>query len=107
MADNDTPQGEAIHDGDKVVQLTDQIMANGPAALTELDRKRAIMFRAFELTAGQLDHDATELTTKAVMHPDAPMIQREHMIATAYHLREAAGWIKTMLLPQPAETKPE
>lgn len=95
MADNDTPQGEA-----NVVQLTDHIMENAP---TELDRKRAIMFRAFELTAGQLEHDATELTTKAVMAPDPPMVQREHMVHTAYHLREAAAWIRTMLLPQPAQ----
>jgi hypothetical protein len=88
---------------ENVVALTEQIMAEGPKALTELEGKRAIMFRAFELTAGQLEHDASELAMRSVMVPDLPMIQRQHMMHTSYYLQEAAAWIKTMLLPQPAE----
>src|SRR5262245_44966253 len=57
---------------------------------TGMQDKRAIMFRAFELTAGQIEHDATELTLRAVMHPELDTVKREHMIHTAFMLRETS-----------------
>lgn len=67
---------------------------------SEMEKKRQVMFRAFELTAGQIEHDATELTLRAVMHPELDTIKREHMIHTAFMLRETSAWIRKVLLPE-------
>ena len=71
-----------------------------PNQPTEMEEKRKVMFRAFELTVGQLEHDATELTLRAVMHPDLETVKREHMIHTAFMLRETSAWIRKVLLPE-------
>ncbi len=95
---------------ENVVALGDSIVKEG--RINEVEKKRFIMFRAMELTANQLEHDANELCGKAVLTPPEllPMQKREQMVNTAYNLREAVAWIRTMLLPQPAQPeapKPE
>lgn len=83
---------------DNVVALTDDIMRDGPAAQTELERKRKIMLRAFELTAGQMEHDAAQIETSAFV-AEHPLKQRYEMLHTSESLRIAAGWLRGALLP--------
>lgn len=94
----------ASENRDNVVPLTDTIMRDGPAAATELERKRAILFRAFRLTADQLEHDAAEMEKHAILD-ELPIQRRHEIMRTAEALRVAQSWIMGALVP-PATPAP-
>ncbi len=96
----DTAARQAEPAPSNVLPLTGTIMRDGPAASTELERKRAIIFRAFELTATQLENDAEKIETNAIIG-EHPIKRRYEMLHTSESLRVAASWLRGALLPQP------
>lgn len=94
----------AASNPDNVVALTEQIVRDGPSAMVELERKRKIVFRAFEISTEQMENDATEIEKAAILG-EHPMKKRHEMMRTAEALRIAAAWLST-LIPVPA-TEPE
>jgi hypothetical protein len=81
-----------------VIDLTDQIVENGEKSVPELEKKRAIMLRAFALTAGQLEHDALKLEEGAIVG-NYEIKRRHEMMTTAKSLREAVGWLQALVTP--------
>lgn len=74
--------------------MVDKVMDSG----AELERKRAILFRAFELSAGQLARDAEQIEANAIVN-ELPIKKRHEMMSTASSLRVASGWLLS-LCPQ-------
>jgi hypothetical protein len=85
---------------ENVLPLTDTIMREGASAAADLERKRNILFRAFEVTARQLERDAEEMEKRFILG-EMPMQDRYKMMHTAEALRVSASWITNALLPQP------
>lgn len=81
-----------------VPSLTDKIMKDGSQASAEMEQKRKIAFRAFEITCRQLEQDAAKIEQSAIID-DHPMKKRHEMMRTAEALRVATGWITGALLP--------
>ena len=69
----------------------------------ELERKRMITFRALELAAKQLEHDALEME-KAAIVGEHPIQRRHELMDQARALRMSQSWIVNGLLhPQVKE----
>lgn len=101
----------AAASAENIVPLTDRIMEAGESAQAaqanpenarEMERKRAILFRAFEITASQLERDAARMEEQAIVS-DMPIKKRHEVMRTAEALRIATSWIQGALLPQPEE----
>jgi hypothetical protein len=97
---------------DNVIDLTNQTasglnieeaepakVADNICSTVELEKKRAIMMRAFALTSGQLEHDALKLEEQAIVG-NYEIKRRHELMTTAKALREAVGWIQTLVTPQ-------
>jgi hypothetical protein len=93
---------------DNVVALTDKICAEGQLSQGPalLERKRAIMLRAFELTAAQIEHDAAEIEKTAIIG-EHPIKKRYEMLHTSEALRVASGWIRGVLIGEEPSNSPQ
>lgn len=86
---------------DNVIDLTNQIVDEGKAkgSAEDLEKKRAIMLRAFTLVSGQLEHDALKLEEGAIVG-NYEIKRRHEMMDTAKSLRVTVGWLQTLVTPQ-------
>lgn len=89
----------AHHDQDaKVIELPNKTVAVDE---TEMERRRKITFRAFEIAGKQLEADALRMEQQAIIG-EAHTIQRRHeLMDSARCLRVATGWLQQLAAPQP------
>ncbi len=89
---------------DNVVKMTEKIIADAPESLAELERKKAIVMRAFEITKTHLERDANKIMEGAIVN-ELPPKQRIERILTAHVLFQAAAWIDQAYLNRDPETQ--
>lgn len=88
---------------ENIVPITDKIMQDGPKAAADLEQKRRIAMKAFEITMKQLEADAGRMEQSAILG-EHDMKTRHQMMNTAEALRVAGAWLQS-LMPQ-VEPKP-
>lgn len=89
---------------DNVVKMTEKIIADAPESLAELERKKAIVMRAFEITKNHFERDANSILQSAIVS-EIPPKDRIGRVLTSHMLFQAAAWIDQAYLnrdPQPA-----
>lgn len=92
-----------------IVALTDKIIKEGgsPTAQAELERKRHIAMRAFQITAQQIEADALKFEESAIVG-NHDIMKRHQMMDQARAFRITASWLMNMAeeaQPTPATPK--
>lgn len=88
----------AHHDHDsKVIELGNKTeTVDG----TEMERRRKVTFRAFEITAKQLESDALRMENAAIVGEGHTIQRRHELMDSARCLRIATGWLQQLATPK-------
>lgn len=88
---------ESNHD-EKVIELGKQ-PATPPVDETEMERRRKIAFRAFDISSKQLEADALRMEQQAIVGEGHTIQRRHELMDTARCLRIATGWLAQLATP--------
>lgn len=92
-----TEHNHSEQDHSNVVALTDKTIKEGgnPPAQAELERKRHIAMRAFQITAQQIEADALKFEEGAILG-NHDIMKRHQMMDQARAFRMTSAWLMEM-----------